>query len=245
MAKLRVFLADDHAVVREGLKALVNAQPTMAVVGEAADGLTACAQVALLAPDVVVMDVSMPGLSGSQATARLRLECPAVRVLALTVHEDRGYLRQLLAAGAAGYVLKRAAPEELIQAIRAVAAKGGVMGITGVRNFVTRTEPTTVANIVDHIDHVVKLTGIEHVGIGTDADLNGYDDVSPEMNKRLRGAYKDSYAFREKIDVDGFDHPMKMFDLTEELIRRRYSDANISAILGGNFQRLLTSTWGG
>ena len=64
-------------------------------------------QVALLAPDVVVMDVSMPGLSGSQATARLRLECPAVRVLALTVHEDRGYLRQLLAAGAAGYVLKR------------------------------------------------------------------------------------------------------------------------------------------
>ena len=97
MAKLRVFLADDHAVVREGLKALVNAQPAMAVVGEAADGLTACAQVALLAPDVVVMDVSMPGLSGAQATARLRLECPAVRVLALTVHEDKGYLRQLLA----------------------------------------------------------------------------------------------------------------------------------------------------
>jgi len=124
MAKLRVFLADDHAVVREGLKALVNAQPTMAVVGEAADGPSACAQVALLAPDVVVMDVSMPGLSGAQATARLRLECPAVRVLALTVHEDRGYLRQLLAAGAAGYVLKRAAPEELIQAIRAVAAGG-------------------------------------------------------------------------------------------------------------------------
>ena len=81
MAKLRVFLADDHAVVREGLKALVNAQPAMAVVGEAADGLTACARVALLAPDVVVMDVSMPGLSGSQATARLRLECPAVRMV--------------------------------------------------------------------------------------------------------------------------------------------------------------------
>jgi membrane dipeptidase len=60
----------------------------------------------------------------------------------------------------------------------------------------------------------------------------------------LRGAYKDSYAFREKIDVDGFDHPLKMYDLTEELIRRRYSDANIRAVLGGNFQRLLTSTWG-
>lgn len=131
------------------------------------------------------------------------------------------------------------------EAIRALAAKGGVMGITGVRNFVTAKEPTTLGSIVDHIDHLVKLVGIDHVGIGTDSDLNGYDDVSPAMNAMLRGAYKDSYAFREKIDIEGFDHPRKMFDLTEELIRRRYSDANIEAVLGGNFQRLLTSTWGG
>lgn len=131
------------------------------------------------------------------------------------------------------------------EAIRNLAAKGGVMGITGVRNFVSRTDPTTIENIGAHIDHVAKLVGIEHVGIGTDSDLNGYDDTSPEMNKMLRGAYKDSYAFREKIDVDGFDHPRKMFDLAEELIRRRYSDANIRGVLGGNFQRLLTATWGG
>ena len=91
----------------------------------------------------------------------------------------------------------------------------------------------------------MKLVGIDHVGIGTDSDLNGYDDTTPEMNKALRGAYKDSYAFREKIDVDGFDHPLKMFDLTEELIRRGYTDAHIQAVLGGNFSRLLTSTWGG
>jgi membrane dipeptidase len=131
------------------------------------------------------------------------------------------------------------------EAIKALAAKGGVMGITGVRNFVSKTDPTTIVNYADHIDHVVKLVGIDHVGIGTDSDLYGYDDTSPEMNKMLRGAYKDSYAFREKIDIDGFDHPLKMFDLTEELIRRRYSDANILAVLGGNFQRLLTATWGG
>jgi membrane dipeptidase len=130
------------------------------------------------------------------------------------------------------------------EAIKALAAKGGVMGITGVRMFVKKTDPTTIADVVDHIDHVVKLVGIDHVGIGTDSDLNGYDDTTPETNKMLRGAYKDSYAFREKIDVDGFDHPLKMYDLTEELIRRRYSDANIRAVLGGNFQRLLTSTWG-
>lgn len=131
------------------------------------------------------------------------------------------------------------------EAIKALAKKGGVMGITGVRNFVSSTDPTTVADVADHIDHVVKLVGVEHVGIGSDSDLYGYDDVSPAMLAQLRAAYKKSYAVREKIDTDGFDHPLKMFDLTEELIRRRYSDANIKAVLGGNFQRLLTSTWGG
>ncbi|MCL6698615.1 dipeptidase [Sphingomonas sp. NSE70-1] len=131
------------------------------------------------------------------------------------------------------------------EAIKAMAAKGGVMGITGVRNFVSKTDPTTIVNYADHIDHVVKLVGIDHVGIGTDSDLYGYDDTSPEMNKMLRGAYKDSYAFREKIDIEGFDHPLKMYDLVEELIRRNYSNANINAVLGGNFQRLLTATWGG
>lgn len=130
------------------------------------------------------------------------------------------------------------------EAIKALAAKGGVMGITGVRNFVSKTEPTNIGTIVDHIDHVVQLVGIDHVGIGSDSDLNGYDDTPPAFNKRLRDGYKASYAFRDKIDTDGFDQPLKTFNLTEELIRRRYSDANISQILGGNFQRLLTGTWG-
>lgn len=125
MTELRVFLADDHAVVREGLKALINSQSGITVVGEAADGLTVCQQVPVLCPHVVVMDVSMPGLTGSEATERLRKECPLVKVLALTVHEDKGYIRQLLTAGAVGYILKRAAVEELIHAIRVV-AEGGV-----------------------------------------------------------------------------------------------------------------------
>lgn len=122
MADLRIFLVDDHAIVREGLKALITAQAGLAVVGESDDGLDACERIPALRPDVVVMDVSMPGLTGSLATERLRKEYPLVKVLALTVHEDKGYIRQLLAAGAAGYVLKRTAPEELIRAIRVVAA---------------------------------------------------------------------------------------------------------------------------
>ncbi|MGI9246471.1 MAG: dipeptidase, partial [Steroidobacteraceae bacterium] len=129
------------------------------------------------------------------------------------------------------------------EALRRLAAKGGVMGITGVRNFVRATEPTTVEHIVDHIDHVVKLVGIEHVGIGSDSDLNGYDDMPADQRKELLGSYKSSYAFREKLDTDGFDHPKKVYDLTEALIRRGYSDDNITAILGGNFRRLLGETW--
>lgn len=128
-------------------------------------------------------------------------------------------------------------------AIKALGKNGGVMGVAGVRQFVSKTEPTNITHIVDHIEHIISLIGIDHVGIGSDSDLYGYDDMKPEQNKMLRAAYKGSYAFREKIDVDGFDHPLKMFDLTEELIRRNYSDENIKAVLGNNFKRLLQNTW--
>ncbi|HEV7892354.1 MAG TPA: response regulator transcription factor, partial [Pyrinomonadaceae bacterium] len=122
--KIRVFLADDHMVVREGLKSLVNAQPDMHVIGEAAGGGEAWRAACELIPDVVVMDVSMPDMSGAEATERLRRDCPRVKVLALTVFEDKSYLRQMLDAGASGYVLKRAATDELVRAIRTVAAGG-------------------------------------------------------------------------------------------------------------------------
>jgi membrane dipeptidase len=112
-----------------------------------------------------------------------------------------------------------------------------------VRNFVRDREPTTIDHMVDHIDHVVKLVGIEHVGIGSDSDLNGYDDMPADQRKMLLANYKSSYAFRDKLDTDGFDHPQKTFDLTEALIRRGYSDDDISAVLGGNFRRLLGATW--
>lgn len=129
-------------------------------------------------------------------------------------------------------------------AIKALAAKGGVMGITGVRMFVRTSDPTNVGHMADHIDHVAKLVGVDHVGIGSDADLNGYDDMPPQEYAALKGSYKGSYAFRDKIDIDGFDHPLKTFDLVEELIRRDYSNDNIRAVLGGNFRRLLAQVWG-
>jgi two-component system response regulator NreC len=124
MNKLRVLLADDHAVIREGLKSLVNAQPDMHVVGEAENGRVALKRASEVQPEVVVMDVSMPELNGIEATGKLKQASPQVKVLVLTVHEDKGYLRQLLKAGASGYVLKRAVAQELIHAIRTVAAGG-------------------------------------------------------------------------------------------------------------------------
>ena len=129
------------------------------------------------------------------------------------------------------------------EAIKKVGAAGSVIGITGVRMFVKSDEPTTIEHVLDHFDHVRKLIGPQHLGVGSDIDLYGYDSMPPELNKQLRAGYKGSYAFREKIDIEGLNHPKRMFDLTEGLIRRKYSDSEIEGILGGNFSRVLTQIW--
>jgi len=118
--KLRILLAEDHKTVREGIKLLVNAQTDMEVIGEAGDGEIAVQLAAELKPDIVVMDISMPGLNGLRATRRMRSNGLDLKILMLTRHTDDGYLQQLIEAGANGYVLKQSAPNELINAIRAV-----------------------------------------------------------------------------------------------------------------------------
>ncbi|HJP85174.1 MAG TPA: response regulator transcription factor [Gemmatimonadaceae bacterium] len=121
---IRVVLADDHPIVRDALRRLLDSQADMRVVGEAEDGEAACQSAHQLAPDVLVMDLSMPRVNGVEATERVRRESPGVKIVALTVHEERYYITQLLRCGAAGYVLKRAAPSELVNAVRTVAAGG-------------------------------------------------------------------------------------------------------------------------
>ena len=123
--RIRILLADDHTVLRSGLRALLSAQADLEVAGEAADGGEALRLAQTLQPDVVVMDIGMPGVSGIDATARIRRELPSTKVLILSMHDDQGYLRQALRAGASGYVLKKAADTELLAAIRA-AARGEV-----------------------------------------------------------------------------------------------------------------------
>jgi len=119
---IRVLIADDHAIVREGVHLILDRQPDIEVIGEATDGLAAVALARSLRPDVVCMDLSMPGLDGMAATRRIRQECPEVAVVALTVHGSDEYFFEMLKAGAAGYVLKGAASADLVEAVRAAAA---------------------------------------------------------------------------------------------------------------------------
>jgi two-component system response regulator NreC len=120
MSTIRVLLADDHTILREGIRALIEDQGDMEVVGEAEDGQATVKMVAQLLPDVVVMDIAMPLLNGLEATRQIRRDFPQVKVLILTMHENEEYIRQVLAAGALGYVLKDAAARDLLGAIRTV-----------------------------------------------------------------------------------------------------------------------------
>jgi DNA-binding NarL/FixJ family response regulator len=122
--RLRVLLADDHVTVRHGLKLIIEGQPDMAVVAEVSDGETAIERALALKPDVVVMDISMPGMTGLVATRKLKKLQPDAVIITLTRHGDDAYLQELLRAGVAGYVLKQSPPTELLQAIRAAAAGG-------------------------------------------------------------------------------------------------------------------------
>jgi DNA-binding NarL/FixJ family response regulator len=135
---IRLVLADDHATIRDALKLLLSAQPDLQVVGEAEDGQQAVDAAVSLRPDVLLMDISMPGMNGLQATAAVKQRAPSVKVLPLTRHAEESYLGELLRAGAAGYALKQSSSAELVNAIRTVASgrpyldpelNGGLLGL--------------------------------------------------------------------------------------------------------------------
>jgi len=138
MEKLRILLAEDHRILREGLKRLIDEQPNMEVVGEADNGITAWQKTKELEPDIVLMDISMPRLNGAEATIKIKECCPNVKIVALTGHRASAYLNEVLKAGASGYVLKQAAVDELIEAIQIV-AKGGNYIDRASRDFITHS----------------------------------------------------------------------------------------------------------
>ena len=124
---IRILLADDHVLVRQGFKMILSAQPDMQIVGEAANGREAVEAAEKLQPDIVLMDVTMPELNGIEATRRVATASPRTRVLALSMHKDAVYVREILRAGARGYLLKDSADEDLIAAVRSIAKGEGYL----------------------------------------------------------------------------------------------------------------------
>ena len=181
MEKLKILLAEDHQTVREGIKLLVNAQPDMEVICEVGDGEQAIKEASRLKPDLLVMDISMPTMNGLKATKKLRELLPEIKILTLTRHTDDGYLKQLIGAGANGYVLKQSAPTDLLQAIRTVAAGNAYLDPSLTRKvmggYVSRAESVrgeTKGDLTDREEEVLRLIsfGYSNKEIGTRLEVS-------------------------------------------------------------------------
>jgi DNA-binding NarL/FixJ family response regulator len=176
---LRILVADDHAIVRQGLRLLIDSQQDMKVVAEAADGKTALERAEAVKPDVVVMDISMPGMNGLNATRTLKQRQPKVTIVALTRHEDETYLEELLRAGASAYVLKQSAPADFLQAIRAVAA-GGIYLDPAMTSRVAggllagkpHVNAETTAKLTERESEVLRLVAVGHSNVEIAARLS-------------------------------------------------------------------------
>jgi two-component system response regulator NreC len=148
--KIRILIADDHTIVRAGVRLLLAAEPNIDVVGEASDGLQALSMVAELQPDLVLMDIAMPGMDGLEATRKIKGQWPSIKVLVLTMHRTDEYFFEMLKAGVSGYMLKGAETSELIDAVR-VASRGEIylypaMARRLVQDYLTRDEADTLAS---------------------------------------------------------------------------------------------------
>lgn len=196
MARIRVLIADDHALMREGIRALLRTCDDLEVVGEAHDGQDAIAQCRRLRPDVVLMDVAMPGLGGLEATLEVRRQQPDVRVLVLTQYEDREYVARFLKAGVAGYVLKKAAASELVAAIRSVHRGGLVLDPQIARDAVDLSRPAAEAAAQDPYD---TLTEREKQVLKLVAEGGSSKDVAQVLGVSVKTAMTHREHLMEKL----------------------------------------------
>lgn len=204
--KCRILLVDDHAVVREGIKRILERHADFEVVGECQDGRTALQEISRLNPDVAMLDISMPGLSGFETTRQAKATCPTVQIVALTIHEDEAYVRELLKAGASGYVLKRTQTEELVGAIRTV-ARGNIYIDPRVANDVvrsfTRQELSSASATIDLSERETAVLraialGYSNKEIGADLKLS----VKTVETYKARAAEK--LGLRSRVDIVRF-----------------------------------------
>jgi two-component system, NarL family, response regulator NreC len=207
--RIRVMVADDHAILRAGLKMLVNAQTDMEVVSEAPNGEMAAQVARETKPDVALLDLTMPGVGGMKALREMVRDCRETRVLVLTMHDDPAYLRSALAAGAAGYLLKRAVDAELLAAIRAV-HRGGIFVDPRLANVVvqealakrgTRVDASRPANILsDRELQVLKLVARGY----TSAEIAKQIFLGVKTIETYRSRFADKLGLRTRSDVVRF-----------------------------------------
>lgn len=171
LSRIRVLLVDDHEMVRQGLRGLVNAEPDMTVVGEAADGASALALVAQVSADVITLDLTMPGMSGLSAARSLK-EATNAAVIAVTRHEDDAFVQEVMATGAAGYVLKQSPSEELLRAIRAVASGGRYLDPALRHEARDPRRRATTAPVTPRELEVLRLTAFGHANKDIATQLN-------------------------------------------------------------------------
>ncbi len=210
MSVIRVLLAEDHTLVRKGLRALLDEEVDIEVVGEAQDGRGAVQQVEQLLPDIVLMDISMPNLNGLEATRQIVAQFPETRVLVLTRHANREYIYQLLRAGASGYVVKQAAPAELILAIRAV-CQGDTFLSPSISRQVIEDYIRKAQEVVSSTDSYDRLTPREREVLQLIAE--GYS--TSEIAEMLYVSAKTVYAHRA--------HLMAKLDLHSEAELTQYA----------------------
>lgn len=173
MNTISVFLVDDHELVRRGLRSYLGNRPDIVIAGEAESGEQALALIQQTQPDVVIMDISMPGMDGMETTRRLKAQCPHCHVLTLTVHDDKQYFIEMLAAGASGYITKQAAAEELGAAIQAV-AQGQVY-----------LQPALARWLLEDYQRLAKEAALHESHPSTSADLVGLDVLSARERQVL------------------------------------------------------------
>jgi len=198
MASIRVVIADDHAIVRDGVRALLQLADDVEVVGEAADGAEAIEACRRLRPDLVLMDIAMPGLGGLEATLQIRKELPDVKVLVLTQYEDREYIRRFLKLGVAGYVLKKTAGAELVAAVRAAARGGLVLDPEVAREAMREREEPAAGSAADPYD---TLTDREKQVLKLVAEGKSNKEVAELLDISVKTAMSHRERIMEKLDL--------------------------------------------
>jgi len=199
MTKTRVLLAEDHTIVRKGLCALLDAEPGIEVIGEAQDGREALLKAEQLHPDIVLMDISMPGLNGLEATRQIKKRFPEVKVLILTVHSDEEYIRQILQAGASGYLVKQAAPQELISAIEAIQSGESYLS-PSVSKKVVREYVQHAAGAEEEDSHQ-RLTDREREVLQLIAEGNSTRDIAELLHLSVKTAETHRARLMGKLDI--------------------------------------------